>query len=250
MKNKLLLAIFILVPYAQTFGQVLDLSGFDTINLSSYFNCNQNFDTLTFAPPPEEYIDMIVNSTTGDIPVSSRTFSDDNYLFPVTVNYGGCCERIIVTANALYDSYGKENGMDLNKFKVFLKSTLLNNDTLLFDRKIPRPPFSANYTIISYNYPDYLYFKDDPLAFIRHYFPSISCKYYFCFDDKQACVVERLYYWGILVSDAAGTEDVPHFFISQSDLVRLARLLPESDKEKRWKKVFQNKKTRCDGVLD
>lgn len=229
-------------------GQEYDLSNYDTIGLSYYFNCNNDFVPPT-TTPPIEYIKIILRSLTGDKPVS-RNSNDENYLFPVTVNNGEKCERIIVTANALYDLYGKSNNMDLNEFRRFLKTTLINNDTIFLRQPYPILVFSANYKVISYDYPDFLYFKEDPVALIRHYFTQNLGGYYYCFDDEQACVVEQLYHYGILVSDAAGAETNSTFFLSQADLIRLIRMIPESEKEKKWKEVFQDKKTRCNKILD
>lgn len=244
--NKLLkLLPLLLVPYLHVSGQELGLANFDTVGISQYFNCEDNFDSIVYSPPSIDYIKIVLSSLTGDEPV--RFSGNINYLFPITVKDGDHCERIIVTPNALYDSYGKANGMDLNTFRKFLIKTMVNDDTILLSRPYPIILFSANYQVISYNYPDFLFFRDDPIAFIRHFFCNGSGSYYYCIVD-QACVVEQLYHWGILVTDADGADSGTSFYLGQSDLVRFVKLFPESEKEKKWKEVFQNKKTLQQGI--
>ena len=246
--NKLFIMLALFCPCVHVLGQELQLSDFDAKRMSQYFKREDNIDSIVFPPPSIDYIKIILSSLTGDEPV--RHSGNSNYLFPITVKDGEHCERIIVTPNALYDSYGKANGMDLKTFRKFLIKTLINDDTILLSHPYPIFLFSANYKVISYNYPDFLFFRDDPIAFIRHYFGNNgSGRYYYCIVD-QACVVEQLYHWGILVSDADGVDCATSFYLDQSDLVRFVKLFPESEKEKKWKDLFQNKKTCYDKMFD
>ena len=245
MKNyKTLFAAMLLLHITYAFGQNQKLSTCDTNGLTKFFDCGKWGDSVTFAPPSEEFINVIVSSLTGEDPID-RNSGDENYLFPITVTDGESCVRIIVTANALYETYGKSANLSLNSFRCLLKKTLMNDDTLYMQRPLPKYVFSANFDIISYNYPDYFYFRSDPAAFIRHYFSIHQGRYHFCFDDEQACVVEQLYYWGILVSDAAGAECYSHFFLSQADVFQIIQQYPKTRLETKWDSLFLGKKTRC-----